>query len=57
MGSLEEDMKELTGLRKKDFEAGAIQEREKIVKYLGRYRDDLERCLAAIDIQEGEHLK
>jgi hypothetical protein len=57
VGSLEEDMKELTGLRKKDFDAGAIQEREKIVKYLGRYRDDLERCLAAMDIQDKEHLK
>ncbi len=50
-------MKELTGLRKKDFEAGAKAEREKIVKYLNKYRDDLERCLAAVDINEGEHNK
>ena len=33
-------MKELTGLRKKDFDAGAIQEREKIVALLHEHLDD-----------------
>ncbi len=57
MGSLEAAMKELTGLRKKDVETGAKQERKKIIRYLSRYRDDLERCLAAADIRDKEHLK
>jgi hypothetical protein len=57
VGSLEAAMKELTGLRKKDVETGAKQERKKIIRYLSRYRDDLERCLAAADIRDKEHLK
>jgi hypothetical protein len=35
----------------------AEAERERIVKYLSCNRDDLERCLAAYDIEAGEHLK
>ena len=50
-------MKELTGLRKKDFEAGAKEEREKIVKYLNQFPLWQERCDMAAEIYRGEHNK
>lgn len=34
-----------------------LAERDRIVRYLGRNRDDIERCLAAHDIDAGEHVK
>lgn len=57
-------MKDLTGLRKKDFEAGAIQEREKIVAWLMNEESDYRSTKYAgfveiirKEIEAEEHLK
>lgn len=43
--------------RKAEIDAAKLEERDRIIAYLARNRDDLERCLAAHDIEAGEHLK
>ena len=37
------------------YDDGRQDERKRIVAYLGKNWDDIERCLAAYDIEAGEH--